>query len=110
MIRAFPWSAWTNSASNWQVIEETRPPRPGEPGQPARFDSEYRRMGVRNLFVAVEPLRGYRSIQVTDHRTRRDWALFLRHLADEVYAEAERIVIVLDNLNTHGNTHGPASF
>ncbi len=89
-----------------QLIEETRTPRPGEPGQPARFDSEYRRNGVRNLFVAVEPLRGYRSVQVTNQRTRRDWALFLRHLADEVYAEAERIVVVLDNLNTHG----PASF
>ncbi len=89
-----------------QLIEETRTPRPGEPGQLARFDSEYRRKGVRNLFVAVEPLRGYRSVQVTDQRTRRDWALFLRHLADEVYAEAERIVVVLDNLNTHG----PASF
>ena len=89
-----------------QLIEETRTPRPGEPGQLARFDSEYRRKGVRNLFVAVEPLRGYRSVPVTDQRTRRDWALFLRHLADEVYAEAERIVVVLDNLNTHG----PASF
>lgn len=89
-----------------QLIAEARLPQPAAPGQPARFDNEYRRNGVRNLFLAVEPLAGYRCIEVTEQRTRRDWALFLRHLADDVYAAAERIVVVLDNLNTHG----PASF
>ena len=89
-----------------QLVAETRTPLPSRPEQPVRFDSEYQRNGVRNLFVAVEPLRGSRCVQVTDQRTRRDWALFLRQLADDVYATAERIVIVLDNLNTHG----PASF
>lgn len=89
-----------------QLVAETRTPQPVAPGQPARFDSEYQRNGVRNLFVAVEPLAGYRCVQVTERRTRREWALFLRKLAEEVYASAERIVVVLDNLNTHG----PASF
>jgi DDE superfamily endonuclease len=89
-----------------QLVKETRPVQPAQPGQPARYDAEYERAGVRNLFLAVEPLRGWRHVAVTARRTRTDWAAFMRELADTVYPTAERIVVVLDNLNTHG----PASF
>ena len=75
---------------------------PLEPGQPIRQDYEYERHGVCNLFLAFEPLRGWRKVRVTDRRTRQDFAEQLRVLADEDYPEAESIVLVLDNLNTHG--------
>ena len=89
-----------------QLLADARPPLPVAPGRPARIDYEYVRHGVRNLFLAVEPLRGWRQVSVTAHRTKRDWAHFMRDLADHIYPTAERIVVVLDNLNTHG----PASF
>jgi hypothetical protein len=89
-----------------QLVQETRPVQPIQPGRPLRYDTEYERAGVRNLFLAVAPLEGWRHIAVTAQRTRTDWAAFMRTLADTVYPEAERIVVVLDNLNTHG----PASF
>jgi hypothetical protein len=89
-----------------QLVKETRTAQPPQPGRPARYDAEYERAGVRNLFLAVEPLRGWRQVAVTERRTRTDWAAFMRDLADTVYPTAERIVVVLDNLNTHG----PASF
>ena len=89
-----------------QLVKETRPPQPAQPGQVLRYDAEYERAGVRNLFLAVAPLEGRRYVQVTEQRTRDDWAAFMRELADTVYPTAERIVVVLDNLNTHG----PASF
>ena len=89
-----------------QLVKETRPVQPARPGQPLRYDAEYERAGVRNVFLAVAPLEGWRHVQVTEQRTRTDWAAFMRELADTVYPTAERIVVVLDNLNTHG----PASF
>jgi hypothetical protein len=89
-----------------QLVRETRPVQPAQPGQPLRYDTEYERAGVRNVFLAVAPLEGWRHIAVTEQRTRIDWAAFMRTLADTVYPDAERIVVVLDNLNTHG----PASF
>jgi hypothetical protein len=89
-----------------QLVKETRPGPPAQPGQPARYDAEYERAGVRNLFLAVAPLLGWRCVEVTEHRTRADWAAFMRELADRVFPTAERIVVVQDNLNTHG----PASF
>jgi hypothetical protein len=89
-----------------QLVQETRPVQPAQPGQPLRYDAEYERAGVRNLFLAVAPLEGRRHVQVTEQRTRTDWAAFMRELADTIYPTAERIVVVLDNLNTHG----PASF
>ena len=89
-----------------QLVKETRPVQPAQPGQPLRYDTEYERAGVRNLFLALAPLEGWRHIAVTEQRTRTDWAAFMRTLADTVYPTAERIVVVLDNLNTHG----PASF
>lgn len=73
-----------------------------EPGKPIREDYEYERHGVANLFLAIEPLRGYRKVRVTARRTKRDFAEQLRLLADEDYPDAEVIVLVVDNLNTHG--------
>ncbi len=84
-----------------QLIGETRLPVPMQPGQPQRYDYEYVRNGVTNLFLFVEPLRGWRHVEVTERRTREDWARAMRWLLDEVYPEAERVVVVLDNLNTH---------
>lgn len=89
-----------------QLLADAHPPLLVAPGRPARIDYEYVRHGVRNLFLAVEPLRGWRQVRVTAQRTKRDWAHFMRDLADHTYPTAERIVVVLDNLYTHG----PASF
>jgi hypothetical protein len=89
-----------------QLVQETRPRQPAQPGQPARYDAEYERAGVRNLFLATAPLEGWRDVAVTEHRTRSDWAAFMRTVADTVFPTAERIVVVQDDLNTHG----PASF
>lgn len=84
-----------------QLIGEVRTPLPLRPGQIAKYDSEYCREGTANIFMAVEPLAGFRTVQVTERRTRQDWAKFIRHLVDEVYASAKKIVLVMDNLNTH---------
>jgi hypothetical protein len=89
-----------------QLLADTRDPIPGEPGLSERFDHEYKREGVANLFTFSEPLIGKRHVKVTERRTRKDWALTMKELADEYYPEAEVIVMVLDNLNTHM----PASF
>jgi hypothetical protein len=75
---------------------------PVEPGQALRQDYEYERRGVANLFLAIEPLRGWRKGRVTERRTRCDFAEQLRLLSDEDYPQAERIVLVVDNVNTHG--------
>ncbi len=83
-----------------QLLADARPTIPPSPGHAAREDYEYVRGGVCNIFLAVEPLRGWRTVTVTDRRTRRDWAQFMRGLAAR-YPDAERIVLVLDNLNTH---------
>ncbi len=74
---------------------------PLQPGQTACEDYEYARNGTRNVFLAVEPLRGWRKVRVTERRTGVDMAEQLRHLVDEDYPAAERIVLVTDNLNTH---------
>jgi transposase len=84
-----------------QLVGETRTPLPAAPGRPARIDYEYERRGVRNLFLFVEPLAGRRHVQVTERRTKRDWATAIQELVDVHYPTAERIVLVLDNLNTH---------
>jgi DDE superfamily endonuclease len=89
-----------------QLVKETRLLQPAQPGQPARYDAEYERAGVRNLFLAVAPLEGWRTVAVTERRTRTDWAAFMRTVADTRFPTAERIVVLQDNLNTHG----PASF
>jgi hypothetical protein len=85
-----------------QLIAEVREPLPARPGAVAKYDSEYERRGTANVFMAVEPLAGKRTVQVTDQRTRTDWALFIRFLLLTVYPEAAVLVLVMDNLNTHG--------
>lgn len=87
---------------NRQLIGETRTPVPAAPGQPARNDYEYIRNGVANVFMFFEPLAGRRELFVTERRTMIDWAHTIRHLVDHHYPEAEKIVLVMDNLNTHG--------
>lgn len=84
-----------------QLIAQTRQPLPAAPGQPERFDYEYERKGVANLFLFCEPLRGRREVSVTERRTMVDWAHAIRELVDVHYPDAERIVLVMDNLNTH---------
>ena len=84
-----------------QLVSETRQPLPAQPGQAQRYDYEYRREGVCNLFIFFEPLRGWRHLKVTQHRTRQDWAWAMKELVDVYYPHAERITVVLDNLNTH---------
>lgn len=83
-----------------QLIRETRLPAPASPGQVARFDYEYERCGVCNVFVAVEPLAGRRWVRVTERKTKVDWARFLETIAKH-YPKAEKITLVMDNLNTH---------
>jgi hypothetical protein len=84
-----------------QLLSEVRETFPAQPGHLQKVDYEYRREGVADLFMFFEPLAGKRFVQVTDQRTRKDWAHAMKTLADEIYPEAEKIVIVMDNLNTH---------
>ena len=83
-----------------QLIAETKVPILESPGQPARRDYEYRRCGVCNIFMACEPLSGKRMVTVTERKTKRDWACFIETIADQ-YKAAEKITLVMDNLNTH---------
>lgn len=85
-----------------QLIAEVRPPLPAQPGRTAKYDSEYERRGTANFFMAVEPLAGKRTVRVTDRRTKIDWAQFIGRLLLTVYAGAVKVVLVMDNLNTHG--------
>lgn len=87
-----------------QLIAETRNPVPMKPGQPARFDYEYERNGTANLFMPFAPLEGWRHVKVTERRTAVDYAHVLKDLADVHFPEAERIVLVQDNLNTHAKS------
>jgi len=84
-----------------QLIGEVAAPAPAAPGQLAHYDYEYVRNGVANLFMISEPLAGKRDVEVTDRRTKKDYARCLRKIADELYPDAEGIVLVQDNLNTH---------
>ena len=84
-----------------QLIGETRTPVPAAPGQVAHYDCEYVRNGVANIFMIFEPLAGQRDVEVTVRRTKKDYAQCLRKLSDEMYPDAEIIVLVQDNLNTH---------
>jgi hypothetical protein len=89
-----------------QILSDTRDPLPACPGKPAREDYEYQREGVANVFMLFEPLVGKRQIEITDQRRRVEWAEVMRKVSDEFYPDAEKIVVVLDNLNTHT----PAAF
>jgi len=84
-----------------QLVAETRTPLPTAPGRPARFDYEYERRGVSAVFMLCEPLRGWREVSVSDHRGTVDFAHVIKHLVDEVNPDAEQIVLVMDQLNTH---------
>jgi hypothetical protein len=84
-----------------QLVAETREPIPATPGQPERVDYEYERKGTANLFMVFEPLAGHRRVQVTEQRTAVDFAHLLRKVSEEYYPQAEKIVLVMDNLNTH---------
>jgi hypothetical protein len=84
-----------------QLIGEITPADPVAPGKPARVDYEYERKGTCNLFMMCEPLRGWRHVKVTQRRTRKDWALCIKELLDTHYPDAEKVVLVEDNLNTH---------
>jgi hypothetical protein len=86
------------------VVRPPLPPRPAKDDRPGRaecYDCEYVRNGTANLFMAFEPLSGWREVAVTDRRRREDWAHFVRDLVDGRYREADRIVLVMDQLNTH---------
>jgi hypothetical protein len=89
-----------------QLLKDKRERLPLRPGDPEYYDSEYEREGVCNIFVASEPLAGQRYLQVREQRTKKDFAEFVRELIDVHYPHAEKIVLVMDNLNTHT----PASF
>jgi hypothetical protein len=84
-----------------QLLGQITAPLPLAPGQPQREDYEYVRGGTANLFIYCEPLRGWRHLTVTARRTRVDWAQCIRELVDVHYPDAEKVVLVLDNLNTH---------
>jgi hypothetical protein len=84
-----------------QLIEEGRPAMAMIPGQEARVDYEYVRHGVVNIFMANEPLKGKRFVEVTEFKTKKDWALFVKHIADEHYSKAKKITLVMDNFKTH---------
>ena len=89
-----------------QLVEHVHEPQPAEPGRVKREDYHYNRVGTKNLFLASEPLDGWRAVTVTDRRTTEDWISFMRHLVDEHYPDAECIRVVLGNLSTHN----PAKF
>lgn len=84
-----------------QLLRDTRESLPAKPGEVKRIDYEYEREGVVNLFLFCEPLAGKRWVDVTDHRTKADWAEQIKELVDRRYPLAERIVLVMDNLNVH---------
>ena len=84
-----------------QLVSEVRLPLPVRPGAPARYDYEYKREGVANLFMISEPLIGWRHVMVTERRAAVDFAEVLRWIAEDLHPDADRIVLVTDNLNVH---------
>ena len=83
-----------------QLIGEKKIPIPVSPGQSAKYDYEYKRYGVCNIFMACEPLAGKRMVKITERKTKQDWSYFLEEIAAQ-YENAEKITLVMDNLNTH---------
>ncbi len=84
-----------------QLVGEVREPLAAQAGRPARHDYEYKREGTANLFIVSEPLVGWRHLKITERRTKIDWAHCIKELVEVHYPHAERIVLVMDNLNTH---------
>ena len=106
------WEVLGSPGKSWEVlvcldetskqqVKETRLPRPPRPGLAVAYDYEYERNGVSNLFMLFAPLEGWRRAGVTDRRTKVDWAHQVKKLVDEDYPDKDRIVLVMDNLNTH---------
>ena len=93
-----------------QLLSEARPALPMAPGQPARQDSEYVRHGTASLFMVSAPLLGWRHVEVTDRRTCQDFAQVIKALVGGQFAGADRVVLVMDNLNTHGPASLYAAF
>jgi hypothetical protein len=85
-----------------QLVGETRTPLPARPGEPERYDYEYVRKGTANLFMVFQPLLGVRWVKVTERRTAKDLAEVLRELVEDLHGQARKVVLVTDNLNTHG--------
>lgn len=87
--------------SSMQLIGEVHDPIPAAPGHPVLIDDEYVRRGVASIFMEVEPLGGKRKVKITEQRTRIDWADFIKEMLEDRYPDAEKVVLVMDNLNTH---------
>lgn len=87
--------------SSKQQIQDLVDALPVRPGEPAKFDSEYQRNGVSNLFMIFEPLQGKRHVKVTNRRTKVDWAECMKFIVDELYPEVLKVTVIMDNLNTH---------
>jgi hypothetical protein len=83
------------------LVQEKHSSELAKPGQVAREDYTYEKQGRANLFIAYEPLAGKRCLKVTEQRTKQDWALFMQEVLEEHYPEGSRVVVVMDNLNTH---------
>lgn len=84
-----------------QLVKETRQPLPGRRGTPTRYDFEYERNGMANSFLFTEPLAGWRKVSVRETKTKKDWATEVKSLLDDDYPDAELVILVCDNLNTH---------
>ena len=87
--------------SSTQLIGEVQQPIPATPGHPNLQDDEYVRYGVASIFIEVEPLGGKREVKITEQRTRVDWAYFIKEMLENRYPQAKKVVLVMDNLNTH---------
>ena len=96
--------------SSVQLIGEVHEPIPAAPGHSVLVDDEYVRNGVASIFIEVEPLGGKRKVKITERRTRVDWAHFIKEMLEERYADAEKVVLVMDNLNTHNTASLYAAF
>ena len=96
--------------SSKQLIGEVASPIPAAPGHPHLMDDEYVRNGVASIFLEVEPLAGRRHVEITERRTMIDWAYFIKEMLDTRYPDAEKVILVMDNLNTHFITSLYAAF
>lgn len=96
--------------SSIQLIGEVTGPIPAAPGHPELLDDEYVRKGVASIFLEVEPLGGKRQVKITERRTSVDWANFIKEMLEERYPDAEKVVLVMDNLNTHKTASLYAAF
>lgn len=85
----------------YQLLDDVRQPLPVRPGDNRKTDSEYKRNGTCSIFAFVEPLGGRHHVSVHEHRTAIDWAMEIKYLSDEMFPDAKKIILVMDNLNTH---------